>query len=194
MNDYVHIEAADLRRPNARFTTERQGYQVLTPFGKLGYSQRIDAIKAAAKELSDVRQAVVSLRSELPAWAREVEQQEMEAARAKMALEDVRKTRDANEAVRQRDERAARYLDERRRASDLDERLRRLAEASGTLTQHKLERSRLVAPDAKMLRAVRKAMRDHDDAQVRLEAALITLEIVAENAGVLLVIEGESPG
>ena len=40
MNDYVHIEAADLRRPNARFTTERQGYQVLTPFGKLGYSQQ----------------------------------------------------------------------------------------------------------------------------------------------------------
>ena len=37
VNDYVHIEAADLRRPNAR-TTERQGYQVLTPFGKLGYS------------------------------------------------------------------------------------------------------------------------------------------------------------
>ena len=42
MNDYVHIEAADLRRPNARFTTERQGYQVLTPFGKLGYSQALD--------------------------------------------------------------------------------------------------------------------------------------------------------
>ena len=38
MNDYVHIEAADLCRPNARFTQERQGYQVLTPFGKLGYS------------------------------------------------------------------------------------------------------------------------------------------------------------
>ena len=39
MNDYVHIKAADLCRPNARFTPERQGYQVLTPFGKLGYSQ-----------------------------------------------------------------------------------------------------------------------------------------------------------
>ncbi len=38
VNDYVHIEAADLCRPNARFTQERQGYQVLTPFGKLGYS------------------------------------------------------------------------------------------------------------------------------------------------------------
>ena len=44
MNDYVHIEAADLRRPNARFTTERQGYQVLTPFGKLGYSQFLDHV------------------------------------------------------------------------------------------------------------------------------------------------------
>ena len=44
MNDYVHIEAADLRRPNARFTTERQGYQVLTPFGKLGYSPGIDEL------------------------------------------------------------------------------------------------------------------------------------------------------
>ena len=30
-------KAADLCRPNARFTPERQGYQVLTPFGKLGY-------------------------------------------------------------------------------------------------------------------------------------------------------------
>ena len=38
VNDYVHIKTADLYRPNARFTPERQGYQVLTPFGKLGYS------------------------------------------------------------------------------------------------------------------------------------------------------------
>ena len=156
--------------------------------------QRIEAIKTVAKELSDVRQAVAHLRSELPAWVREVEQQEMEAARTKRALEDVRKTRDANEAARLRAERAARYLDERRRALDLDDRLRRLAEASGILTHYKLEHSRLVAPDAKTLRAIRKAMKARDDAQVRLEAALITLEIVAENAGVLLVVDGEGPG
>ena len=156
--------------------------------------QRIEAIKTVAKELSDVRQAVAHLRSELPAWVRAVEQQEMEAARTKRALEDVRKTRDANEAARLCAERAARYLDERRRALDLDDRLRRLAEASGILTHYKLEHSRLVAPDAKTLRAIRKAMKARDDAQVRLEAALITLEIVAENAGVLLVVDGEDPG
>ena len=161
-------------------------------YGEL--KQRIEAIEAVVKELSDVRQTVVGLRSELPAWVREVEQQEVEAARAKRALEDVRKTRDANEAARKRAEHAARYLDERCRASDLDDRLRRLAEASGTHTHFKRERNRLVAPNARMLRAIRKAMKAHDDAQVRLEAALITLEIVAENAGVLLVVEGEGLG
>ena len=38
VNNYVHVKTADLYRPNARLTPERQGYQVLTPFGKLGYS------------------------------------------------------------------------------------------------------------------------------------------------------------
>ena len=39
-HNYVHVKTADLYRPNARLTPERQGYQVLTPFGKLGYSQK----------------------------------------------------------------------------------------------------------------------------------------------------------
>ena len=52
VNDYVHIEAADLRRPNARFTTERQGYQVLTPFGKLGYSQKKTVAEASKRVMN----------------------------------------------------------------------------------------------------------------------------------------------
>ena len=43
MNNYVHVKTADLYRPNARLTPERQGYQVLTPFGKLGYSRHSSA-------------------------------------------------------------------------------------------------------------------------------------------------------
>ena len=42
VNNYVHVKTADLYRPNARLTPERQGYQVLTPFGKLGYSQGLN--------------------------------------------------------------------------------------------------------------------------------------------------------
>ena len=41
VNNYVHVKTADLYRPNARLTPERQGYQVLTPFGKLGYSRQM---------------------------------------------------------------------------------------------------------------------------------------------------------
>ena len=41
MNHYVRLKTADLYRPNARFIPERQRYQVLTPFGKLGYSPNV---------------------------------------------------------------------------------------------------------------------------------------------------------
>ena len=39
-NNYVRVNTVDLYTPNARFTPERLGYQVLTLFGKLGYSQK----------------------------------------------------------------------------------------------------------------------------------------------------------
>ena len=38
-NNYVRVNTVDLYTPNARFTPERLGYQVLTLFGKLGYSR-----------------------------------------------------------------------------------------------------------------------------------------------------------
>ncbi len=37
-NNYVRVNTVDLYTPNARLTPERLGYQVLTLFGKLGYS------------------------------------------------------------------------------------------------------------------------------------------------------------
>ena len=42
-NNYVRVNTVDLYTPNARFTPERTGYQVLTLFGKLGYSQFLDS-------------------------------------------------------------------------------------------------------------------------------------------------------
>ena len=40
-NNYVRVNTVDLYTPNARFTQERLGYQVLTLFGKLGYSLKL---------------------------------------------------------------------------------------------------------------------------------------------------------
>ena len=43
-NNHVRVNTADLYTPNARFTPERQGYQVLTLFGKLGYSPSVHPV------------------------------------------------------------------------------------------------------------------------------------------------------
>ena len=47
-NNYVRVNTVDLYTPNARFTPERLGYQVLTLFGKLGYSQFLDSTPSPA--------------------------------------------------------------------------------------------------------------------------------------------------
>ena len=58
VNNYVHVKTADLYRPNARLTPERQGYQVLTPFGKLGYSQIFGYTEEELLALPSVSRAV----------------------------------------------------------------------------------------------------------------------------------------
>ena len=54
VNNYVHVKTADLYRPNARLTPERQGYQVLTPFGKLGYSHEIQLDVSESTDAIDI--------------------------------------------------------------------------------------------------------------------------------------------
>lgn len=156
--------------------------------------QRIEAIRTAEGDLAKARGELERLRSELPSRVREVEEREKEAERVRMIVEDIRKTRDAVEAAGQRANLARRYLDESRRAAALDDRLRRIEEGSEALARCKRERLGVVAPDAKTLRAIRKAIKDRDEARVRLEAALITVEIVPEKAGRLVVISGEDTG
>ena len=62
VGNYVHVETADLYRPNARFTTETQGYQVLTPFGKLGYSQGFAQGSRSALPFLERRLADINLK------------------------------------------------------------------------------------------------------------------------------------
>ena len=61
VNNYVHVKTADLYRPNARLTPERQGYQVLTPFGKLGYSQNLLWVRSF-ETIEDLRLALLAFK------------------------------------------------------------------------------------------------------------------------------------
>ena len=59
-NNYVRVNTVDLYTPNARFTPERLGYQVLTLFAKLGYSQQY--LWRAVDEDGDVLDILVQSR------------------------------------------------------------------------------------------------------------------------------------
>ena len=65
VNNYVHVKTADLYRPNARLTPERQGYQVLTPFGKLGYSRDIDAVAVLNSHVTCLNNSMRAYRAQL---------------------------------------------------------------------------------------------------------------------------------
>ena len=68
VNNYVHVKTADLYRPNARLTPERQGYQVLTPFGKLGYSHISNQLFQVKLDREEAEQRVRSLQAALRAY------------------------------------------------------------------------------------------------------------------------------
>lgn len=184
-DEYKNLFGEEAQRKERMKTAEAQ-YNEL--------NQRLDAIRAAKKELQEAQEILRQLQADLPLRIREVDDREKEAAKAKSQLEDIRKGRQVVDEARANADQARRYLEGVRDAAELKKRLKRIAEANDTLARKKRERVALVAPDVKALRAIRKAIKDRDDAQVRLEAALITLEIVPEKKGSVVIVAGEETG
>jgi len=156
--------------------------------------QRIDAVKAARRELGKAQESLRKLEASMPLQMREVANREEQAAEMKAALEDARKGRQAVDDAQENAEQARRFLQAQKMLGNIDDRLTKIAKAQKALATHKRERARLVAPDAKVLRAVRKAIKGRDEAQVRIDAALTTLEIVPKKKGTLTIVAGEKTG
>lgn len=156
--------------------------------------QRIDAIKAAEKELAETGETLRRLQEQVPLLGREVDDRQKAVDRAEAALEEARKGRQTVEAADERAKQAERYLRTLQDATTLEQRLNRISETNKTLARRKKDRTAVLAPDEKTLRAVRKAIKERDEAQVRLDAALIRLEVVPEAKGKLVVVTGEEVG
>jgi DNA repair exonuclease SbcCD ATPase subunit len=156
--------------------------------------QRIDAITAIEKELTDTRGTLRQLREQMPLLAREAEGRQEAVTVTESTLEDARKGRHTVDEADERATQAERYVRALQDVSALDQRLTRIEEASRTLAKRKKDRVALLAPDEKTLRAIRKALKERDEAQVRLDAALIRLEIIPEAKGMLTVVAGEETG
>lgn len=156
--------------------------------------ERIEAIKAVWSELKETREISSQLQEDLPLRTREVEAREKEAAKTKSRLEDVRKERRKVDEASQMAEEARRFFDVREKVLGLEARLWQIGQFQKNLVEKKKERTALAAPDEKTLRAIRKAIKERDEFQLLLEAALITLEIVPEKKIVLEIISGEETG
>lgn len=156
--------------------------------------ERIDGIAAAKKDLQEAMASLGKIEGELPLQERELLQREKEAAEAKSALEDIRKERPNIDAARVLAEQAKQFADNAGKLADLKELLRKITAAQEALNGHRKERAELVAPDEKTLRAIRGAMKKRDEARLRIEASLITLEVVPQVNGKLIVVSGDEPG
>jgi energy-coupling factor transporter ATP-binding protein EcfA2 len=156
--------------------------------------QRIDLIRATEGELRQSREALHLLEGGIPLKEREVQEREHEAARLRAALEDARKGRERVEAGERLSEAAQQFSDCRRELSRLEELIARINEEERTLAAQRERRSAVIAPDAAGLRAIRQAIKERDEARVRLETSLITLEIVPHGDGTLEVVAGEATG
>ncbi len=159
-----------------------------------GLKQRIDTIRSTELELSEARKALTGLEGDIPLKEREVQEREQEAATLKATLEDTRKGRETVGSAERLAEAARRFNDCSRELDVLDGLIKKVKKTERMLGEQRQKRSAFVAPDGKVLRAVRKAIKERDEAQVRIDASLITLEIVPKRKGSVEVIAGEVTG
>lgn len=182
---YASLAAEGKQRQARARTAEVQ-------YGEL--KQRIESIDRASTELAQAQKAVRELEEKIPAAAREVEEREKQAAKAKAAVEDARKGRRKVDEAEEQAALAQRLLDAKTKTEDLTALAGKIKRAQDAVVRWKTKRAKLLAPDAKALRAMRKAIKERDEAKLQVEAALITLEIVPEKDGTAVVVTGEEPG
>ena len=156
--------------------------------------QRINIITTTEAKLSEARNAARALEEEIPLKVREKHEREKEGARTKAALEDARKGRQLVEQADELAETARRFIECRKVLSDLRALIAKVQQIETILSARKKERAVVIAPDAKTLRAIRKLTRDRDDARSKIDASLITLEVVPRSDGLLEVLAGERIG
>lgn len=174
---------------------ERRAHEVKT--SEIRYAQleeRIGLIRHAERELLAVRDQIAALEAEVPSKKREAQVRAKEAEKAKAALEDARRDRKAVDEAERAAEEARRFVEATGAVTEADRLLARIRAAQHAFAEQQKRRSELVAPDARTLRTVRSLLKERDDARVRLEAALITLEIAPERDGRVEVVAGEQPG
>ncbi len=158
------------------------------------WKQQEEGIRSTREELQTSRANLEKSSRDLPLQKREVEELQRAANGAKAALEDARLGRKKVDLAQEAADDAAAFLVQKNQSGELTRRLGKIQETQKALLSIQEERSRLVAPSSRELTVLRKAISEKNEARLRLENALITLEIVPEAAGSAEVLAGEQTG
>ena len=156
--------------------------------------RRMDEIDSTRGEIKRATESLHKMEGDLPLHQRELRQREKEAALAMSTLEDARKERPKVDAARELAEQARQFVENTTVLAALDAELQKITAALEALDQRKKERAEQLAPDDNAMRAIRRAVKKRDEAQLLIKASLITLEVVPEKGGKLVVVAGEEPG
>jgi len=156
--------------------------------------QVIDNIAKTRKALAGAQDDCSKLRDELS--GRELEDKDLrnKVERATKKLEDKRRDRPKVKEAQDETELARSYLQALQRASQLQTCVTKVRKLDRKLKELQGERSKLIAPDDATMRNIRRAIKARDEARLRLDAALITLQIVPAKEGTLTIVEAEESG
>jgi len=156
--------------------------------------QHFNNIISTRKSLAEAEKQCKSLEENLSIQEQEAKERRAENERAARALEDKRKERLKVQEAQDETELARRYLNAVQDAAKLEGSLAKVYKLHKNLEKVTLERSKLIAPDNKTLSAIRMTIKERDEAQLRLDAALITLQVVPVRKGSLTIVEAEESG
>jgi hypothetical protein len=156
--------------------------------------ERIEAIRKAAALAEEARREAERLDASVPPLRRAEEEAHAEAQRRLSALENARGRQAAVVTAREEADLAGQYYDGRRAITELSRKLEQVRAAAEPIAALRRERDALIAPDPTALKAIRKTFKSRDDAQLKLEAALMQIEIEPARDAAVTVLEGEKPG
>ena len=125
--------------------------------------QKAETIQGARNDLEGAKKTLNELeKQDIPLQEQKVQNCQKESDEAKAALEGVRKRRQAIDIAQETAEQARRFVENGKALADLNGRLAGINTVQKTLTERKRERADLVAPDARTLWAIGKAIKERD--------------------------------
>ena len=153
--------------------------------------QQIESIRTADAELNTTQAERGRIAAALPLLRDRAASSRAEAQKRKTALENERGKQAEVDAARAEAALAKSYVATRLAGSALSLKLEQARELTGQVAAAKSDRALLAAPDAAELRSIRKAVKTRDDAQIKLDAALIQVELEPVRDISVTVLEGE---